>query len=392
MFKTISAAFVALALALSFAAVAQAQVLSPLPPQPADTPWPTQGWPVAPLPSTVDPSEIASLLGEVLPDPHPVMGETRAVVVVQGGRIVLERYGPGFGAGTRQVSWSVAKSVTQALVGVAAAQGRLGLDEPMGHPAWSGRDRRAAITWRQWLQMVDGQRYQEANAPSLVTNDAVRMQFGPGRRDVAAFAARLPLAHAPGTHWNYNSAGKNLVANALTDRIAPGADAAARAQAMRAWMQESLFDRIGMTSAVPEFDAAGTFLGGSMVYATPRDFAKFGLLYLRDGMWDGQRILPPGWVDFARTPAAGSGADVYGAGWWLTPPTGAGVPDRSLIVDRDPYDAFSAQGHWGQVILVVPSRDLVIVRMGLMPDRADNSDWDALGDWLSRLARAFPPR
>jgi CubicO group peptidase (beta-lactamase class C family) len=157
---------------------------------------------------------------------------------------------------------------------------------------------------------------------------------------------------------------------------------------MRRFMREALFTPIGMTSAQPEFDARGTFLGGSFVWATARDYARFGLLYLRDGVWYGRRILPVGWVDFARTSVPGSGADTYGAGFWLTPETGTGTPWRALIAGRNPADAFSAQGRDGQVILIVPSQDLVIVRLGLLGGGPDG--WNALGDWLAELAQSFP--
>jgi CubicO group peptidase (beta-lactamase class C family) len=125
-----------------------------------------------------------------------------------------------------------------------------------------------------------------------------------------------------------------------------------------------------------------------MIYGTARDFARFGLLYLRNGVWNGQRVLPQGWVDFARTPAPGTNADIYGAGWWVNPQTGRGRPLPVLIDTGPERDAFRAQGFQGQVILVVPSKDLVIVRMGLTPEA--DPGWAAVGAWLGRVARAFP--
>jgi CubicO group peptidase (beta-lactamase class C family) len=385
MLKTLLVALATLGLALP----ALAQPLSPLPPQPAGQPWPTQAWDIGPLPVTADRNRIDRLIDEAMPETHPLMGETRAVLVVQRGRLVLARYAPGFGPDSMFISWSLAKSVTQALVGVGAARGLLNPDNPMGHPRWRAGDSRAQITWRQWLQMTDGLNHVELQARTIRDNGAAQMFYDRYRHDTAAYVTGLPLAHQPGTRWNYSTAGLTLVADALTHRVAPGANATDRRARMAAFMRETLFEPIGMRSAMPEFDAAGTFQGGSFMWATAPDWARFGYLYLRDGVWDGRRILPPGWVDFARTPAAGSDADMYGAGWWVTPETGRGSLRRSLIPERNPFDAFSAEGRDGQVVLVVPSQDLVIVRLGILPENSD-ATWDALGAWIAALAQSFP--
>jgi CubicO group peptidase (beta-lactamase class C family) len=138
-----------------------------------------------------------------------------------------------------------------------------------------------------------------------------------------------------------------------------------------------------MASAVPEFDAAGTFVGGSLLYATARDFARFGELYRRDGVWGATQVLPPGWVSFCRTRTL---QPAYGAGWWLEAP--ADNAEKSLMGGIGPMDAFSAQGHAGQVILVVPSKRAVIVRLGLMDD--GGAAWKALGEWLTPIVNALP--
>ena len=200
----------------------------------------------------------------------------------------------------------------------------------------------------------------------------------------------MPLIHDPGAHWNYNSAGTVLVADALTRVIVPDArDATDRRNRMRDWMQQSLFEPIGMHPIV-EFDPSGLYYGSALVWATARDFARFGYLYLRGGEWDGTRVLPEGWVDFARTPGPDSDTDIYGAHWWLTPAEGTGRPMRSLITSPSMADAFSAQGHEGQIIVVVPSKDLVMVRLGHFDGGSEA--WDALGDWATRLIGAFGDR
>lgn len=379
----------ALIFVFATAGAAEAQALHPLPAQPVGVAWPTQDWAAGPLPGDVDAPAFDLAVTEAFAGVHPLMGETRAVIVVQGGRVVFERYMDGYGRNTRLVSWSMAKSITHALVGAALMQGRVAIDTPMGNPHWRAGDRRASITWRQWLQMVDGLDYTES-APEITQSGNARMLFGEGRENVARWAAALPLIHDPGTHWNYTSAGTLLISDALTRAITLEAHTTAdRLARMRAWMNASLFDRIGMRALV-EYDPQGVFYGSSLVWATARDFAKFGYLYLRDGVWEGERVLPEGWVDFGRTPGPALNTDTYGAHWWLTPAHGPGRPARSLITDNTLSDAFSAQGYEGQIIVVVPSKDLVLVRLGRFDGGAEA--WDALGDWATRLIGAFGGR
>lgn len=383
-----NAIFAALFLFVS-ASLAPAQPLAPLPAQHAGAPWPIPDWASAPLPADVDRAAFDLAVTEAFASRDTPLGETRAVLIVQGGRIVFERYGEGFGRETRLVSWSMAKSITHALVGAAVLQGRVAIDAPMGSPHWRAGDRRASITWRQWLQMVDGSDYLET-AENVAFSGNANMLFGPGRNDVARWAAARPLIHDPGARWNYSSAATLLVSDALTRAVVPNPRSANdRRAAMRAWMEQSLFAPIGMR-AVTEFDPQGTFYGSSLIYATARDFARFGYLYLRDGVWDGARILPERWADFGRTRGPDANTDIYGAGWWLTPSSGQGRPQRSLITDASMADAFSAQGYEGQIIIVVPSKDLVMVRLGLFG--GGEEAWDALGDWATRMLGSFGRR
>ncbi len=364
----------------------------PLPTQPQDTPWPTVAWPQGDLPpgarETVA-AEADALFGSTASDP---MGETRALLIVHRGRIVYERYRDGFGPETPQISWSMAKSVTQALVGRALATGVLDtVDAPMPTPH-AKDDPRARITWRQWLRMVDGLDYTELEATSTLTNDVALMMYGPGRLDTAAYAASLPLRHEPGTHWVYSTAGLHLVGRALQVALAAtdcpaGETCLASPAETVAWADRVLFDPLGMEATL-EFDAAGTFQGGSLVWTSARDYARFGLLYLRDGVWAGERLLPEGWVDEARTGAPDDNHNVYGSGFWITPTDGAATyPGQAPTTP--PFDAFSAQGHRGQTLWLVPSRDLIVVRLALMPDAEGN--WPALYEINQRIARAFPP-
>jgi CubicO group peptidase (beta-lactamase class C family) len=168
------------------------------------------------------------------------------------------------------------------------------------------------------------------------------MLFGAGKDDVAAFAATLPYQVEPEARWNYNSGASNLLSRLVRDTIGGGE------AEMRAFMKRELFDRIGMRTADPRFDQAGNFVGSSHCYCSAQDFARFGYLYLRDGVWDGERILPAGWVNYARTPSTQSDG-IYGAHFWVVPGS---------------LGLFYCSGAWGQRILISPKLDLVVVRLG----------------------------
>ncbi len=351
--------------------------LPPFPPQPEGVPWPKEEWPTGELPESA--TAIVPLVETALSG-DPKLGETRAVVVIHHGKLVFERYAKGFGPDTRLISWSVAKSITHALVGIAAKQGRLDPDQPMGSRHWKSDDALAKVPWRNWLQMNDGQDYTEFTERGIAYSDAPKKLFGPGRLDVAKYCSTLPPVQPVGKHWNYNSCGVVLMDDALTNLIAPGADAATRRTAMRKWMFESLFEPLGMRNVTPQFDAAGTVYGSAQIYATARDFARFGYLYLRNGTWDGQQLLPDGWADFARTGDPTDDSDKYGAGFWLT-----SAEDRDK--KGQPADAFRGLGFDGQVVMILPSKDLVIVRLGRFGDVGHN--WDDLAAWMTKLAAAF---
>jgi CubicO group peptidase (beta-lactamase class C family) len=231
-------------------------------------------------------------------------------------------------------------------------------------PAWQGEDDpRRAITLEHLLRHTDGLDFVEVYEDG-VRSDVVDMLFRSGKDDVAAFAEARGLAHRPGTVWSYSSGTSNVV-SAIVGRAVGGGEAG-----MRAFMSKALFDPIGMRSATARFDAAGTFIGSSYVFATARDFARFGLLYLRDGVWDGRRLLPEGWVDHARSETPPSDGQ-YGAHWWLA------LHDPGI---------FNASGFNGQYVVVVPDRDLVLVRLGVSgPEQRPNVVRD-----LREVVESFP--
>lgn len=370
---------------------AAAQELVPLPPQPAELAWPTNGWETGEMDAGVAAIVTPLIDTAIAGEKNELMGETRAVVIIHEGKLVAEAYRDGFGPDTKQISWSMAKSVTSALVGRAVALGLIeDIDAAMPTPFDAG-DPRAEITWRQWLTMTDGLDYTEIGATSMADNDVIQMMFGKGRFDVLDYVkSDLPLIHEPGTHWNYSTATFHLIGRAvqglLQDIPMPEFATDQGLQLDRSFLQEILLRPIGMDALV-EFDAAGTYLGGSLVWASPRDFAKFGYLYLRDGVWDGERLLPEGWVDFSRSHPEGPKENVYGAGFWLTTDGEDPVPSYQRR-DAPPWDSFAAEGHEGQTIFIVPSRDLVIVRLGLMSNEGEN--WPDLFRWNQAIAGAFP--
>ena len=337
--------------------------LTPLPAQPASTPWPTRGWPEATLPFD-HPAHVVIERGYA-PEALEPIGEQQTLVIVHRGRLVFERYGEGFGPDVTTRSWSMAKSVTQALAGFAVMDGKLDIRAPAAVPEWrEPGDPRAAITPDQLLRMASGLRWAEVYLPDQ-PSDVIPMLFGEGQADTARFAASFPLAHAPDEAFYYSSGTTNIVSRLVADAIG------AHGEAFHAFMRERLFDPLGMGSADPRFDAAGTFIGSSYCFCTPRDFAKFGLLYLRGGVWDDRRLLPRSWIDYARThwgtdPESGP----YSAHWWI----GLAGPG-----------SFSANGFEGQFIVCCPDRDLILVRNGVTP-----GDKGPVKAWLRAIAEAFP--
>ena len=274
---------------------------------------------------------------------------TRAVVVVWHGKLVAERYADGFDRHTRLAGWSMTKGITNALAGILVGQGKLNTGTPAPVAAWAGDDRKL-ITVADLLHMNSGLRWWEFyGGPS----DATDMLFK--EANMAEYAANSPLTHSPGQVFNYSSGTANILSMIL--RKAIGEDYYYR------FPYEQLFDKIGMYSAVLEPDASGTFVGSSYCYATARDWARFGLLYLHDGVWNGQRILPGGWVKWTTTGTS------YGALWWLNKEEGGHRRHPQL-----PADCFACEGYEGQYVWVVPGSDLVVVRMAMEHGRRLDPD------------------
>lgn len=342
--------------------------------------YPTKDWQYGNL-SPEQKAKLDAIAQKAFVNPTADLGETRALLVVKGGKIVFEKYGNSFDKDSRLISWSMAKSITSALFGIMQKDGKLSLDAPIADPHWKADDKRSKITYRQALTMTDGINWREEDYSDAIRNDAALMLFGKGREDIVKYATSRPLKNNPGEVWNYSSGTTNIIAAGISRALGPRnvSDPTGRA-AMRNFMYDRLFTPIGMTNTSAEFDANGNFYGSSLVYSTAQDFARFGLLFLRGGQWDGKQIINEDFVNFVRTPSNGKGADHYGAHWWLSPSNGKG------ILKKGPFDAFAAQGHEGQLIMVIPSKDMVIVRLGLS---TSEKHWDAIGEQIQEIADAF---
>ena len=308
------------------------------------------------LPPGVDAGRLKQALDAAFTEDSPELPKrTRAVLVVYDGRLIAERYAPGFAPGMPLLGWSMSKSVTNALVGILVQKGRLKLDQPAPVREWQAEgDPRRAITLDQLMRMSSGLEFDEVYTPF---GDTAAMLCESG--DFAAYAAAKPLAAAPGSRWSYSSGTANIISRIVRQ--------AAETETPNSYhfLRRELFDAIGMTSAVMEADPSGTFVGSSYTFATPRDWARFGLLFLQDGVWNGKRILPEGWVTYTTTPAAKAPKGEYGALFWLN--AGATSDPANRRWPSVPADAYSAEGFQKQQVIIIPSRKLVLVRFGATP-------------------------
>jgi hypothetical protein len=323
----------------------------------------------------VDASKLRAAVDWAFAEPDAArLRRTRALLVLYDGRIIAEHYAPGFSAATPMPGWSMTKTTTAVLIGALVKSGKLSLEQKALLPEWRGAgDLRADITLDQLLRMTSGlhftERYGDPGA------DVALMLFA--RADGAGYAIDKPLEAAPGSRWQYSSGTSNILSRVI--RRAVGGTQ----QDYLDFPRRVLFDPVGMRSAIIEPDASGTFVTSSYMYATARDWARLGQLLLQEGEWGGSRILPPGWVKYMASLTPQSARKDFGAHLWVkvTPPF------DSLLVPppKLPPDAFHAVGYEGQFVSVIPSRRLVVVRLGLT--RGDHV-WDH-EEFLARLLEAF---
>ena len=296
---------------------------------------------------------------------------TLSLLVVHNGRIIHERYAPGMDMTTRTRTWSTAKSLAVTLIGMLVDEGRMHLDEPLGLE-WLPRarspetDPRNAITLRHLLNMSSGLDTIDNGGLEYATGSG--LSYWAGASSVNG-ALRQALIREPGTNWDYENYDTLLAVRKMKEVLGE--------QAYREFPRRALLDKIGMRNTLVSTDRFGDFILSSQVYTNARDLARFGMLYLQNGMWNGERLLSEEWIDFVRTPApatVGRGSQ-YGGQWWL-------VPDNR---DDVPKDAYSTSGNRGQYAVVVPSHDLVIVRRGLDYGRQGFDRWGLVREVLKAI-------
>ncbi|MCC8361128.1 serine hydrolase domain-containing protein [Salinimicrobium sediminilitoris] len=269
--------------------------------------------------------------------------KTRAVVVLYKDHLIAERYAPGFSEETKLLGWSMTKSITSAVLGVLEKQGEIDLEQDHLFPEWE-EDERAQITINDLLHMNSGLAWEEDYTK---ISDVTNMLFL--AEDMSEVQLYKPLVGEPGSIWNYSSGISNLLSGFIRDQFN------SYQEYLDFWYKE-LIDKIGMHSMTLETDLAGNYVGSSYSWATARDWAKFGLLYLSEGNWNGEQIINKDWIDYTVKPVEGSNGE-YGAHFWLN--AGGLYPDV-------PRDLFSANGFQGQHVFIIPSKDLVVVRLGLV--------------------------
>jgi CubicO group peptidase (beta-lactamase class C family) len=321
-----------------------------------------QEWPmgdvgaVAHDPDSVDTDRLSTVLDRATGDPpsHAMPPGTRALVVLKGGKIVGERYASGFNRRTRHVSWSMGKSVTAALIGILVEEGHFDVDDPAPIEAWRGDDRHE-IRISDLLRMSSGLEFRrsrdEAEVPHFMPEDHHHRPYFDSI-DVFDFATGRPLEHEPNTVWRYRNCDPLTLGRIIRETVE------STGRSYLEFPQRALYDRIGVRDMVHEPDRKGNFIMSGFNYGTARDWARFGLLHLWEGEWLGERILPEDWVDFVTTPAPADPEGGYGGQFWL---------NRNHELPEVPEDAYSARGYRGQLTMVVPSRDAVIVRLGHTP-------------------------
>ena len=338
--------------------------------------WPYGALDTLPMPSNVDLSKIIEAFDYAFDEPladNPRY--TRATLVVYKNKIIAERFAEGFNENTPLLGWSMTKSVTNTLVGMRVRDRKLDIKDVANVPEWHQYplDRRAHITLDDLMHMTSGLDFVEDYSKPSDVNKMLWTKASAG--DIAAKAQpKFPI----NTHWEYSSGTTNIISQIIRRSFDNDYD-------YHVYPYKELFDPLGMHTAVLELDASGTFVGSSFMYASARDWAKWGLLYLHDGVWGDRRILPEGWVTYSqmRTPVVKEG--FYSAQFWnnaYEEPKEADMPRHWPEV---PEDAYYASGFEGQQVVIIPSMDLVVVRLGLTSDR---NNWD-IGKFLTPIVKGI---
>jgi CubicO group peptidase (beta-lactamase class C family) len=326
-------------------------------------PWPAGDLLSDTVPAGVDINKLKNAVAWAF-DNDPTVEElkqTLAVLVVYKNQIIAEKYAPGIEVNTPLLGWSMTKSIMSALVGILVGRGKLDINEPVNISSWQN-DARKNITLNHLLHMNSGLKWDE---DYFDVSDVTRMLYKKG--NMFAYAISVPSVVKPDSVWMYSSGTSNIISGLIRHTFDDNEE-------YINFPREALFNKIGMHSIVIEPDASGMYIGSSYSYATTRDWARFGLLYLNNGVWKGERILPEDWLEYTQQPAKGS-HNGYGAQFWL---------NKGKELKDAPEDMISCQGFRGQRIFIIPSKDLVVVRMGLSHDYLD------FNEFLKKILEAFP--
>jgi CubicO group peptidase (beta-lactamase class C family) len=337
----------------------------------------TIAWPMGDrIDSIALPEEKQKLLQDAVqyaftnPDPEKPW-RTRAVVVLHKGQLVAEQYAPGFDRHHRHLSWSMAKSVTGTLIGVLVKEGKLDPDAPAPVAAWRGvNDGREAITLKQLLQQTSGLDFEENYSKST---DATKMLFR--KADMAGYTASHTLLNEPGSQFYYSSGNSNILSGIIRSTLGDSL--------YHRFPYEALFHKLGMYSAVFEPDASGNFVGSSYVFANARDWARLGLLYQQNGNWMGEQLLTEDWVKSATTPVSVAPMGEYGYQIWLN--AGAKGNEANRKFPGLPTEMYYFSGYEGQFVFVIPSKELVIVRLG----QTGRSSWFDTETFVNGIIKAI---
>ncbi|MGZ4049227.1 MAG: serine hydrolase domain-containing protein [Bacteroidia bacterium] len=309
------------------------------------------------FPLAINKNKLSAAVDSAFKEPNPKKKQrTRAVIILYDGQLIAEKYAAGFNKNTKMYGWSMAKSFTAALIGTLVQQGKLNVSQPAPVPEWDDpKDPRHTITLENLLQQTSGLDFHEDYSKA---SDITNMLYK--RDDMAAYAATHSLVHKPGTVFNYSSGNSNILSRIIRQAVGEKEYAAFPANA--------LFYKIGIYHASLEPDASGTYVGSSYINATARDYARFGLLYYNDGVWNGERILPIGWVKQTQTSPPANTFKNYGYQFWLNGfdekhPSQKAYPDV-------PGDMYYCDGYAYEDIYIIPSKKLVVVRLGLTLDKS----------------------
>ena len=339
----------------------------PLPPGDPDTiPWPAGDRLSDTVPAGINMEVLNSMLDRVFEDTVAYRG-TYAVTVVYNDQIVAERFRSDLGPENLFLSWSMAKSFTNAMVGTMVKEGLIDINSPVTIDEWAN-DGRRDITLDDLMQMTSGLEFSEAYYKARLTNTTT-MLYKSG--DMSHYAASKKQLFKPDSVWSYSSGSSNIIQDYLRTAFSSHDD-------YLAWPRRAIFNKTGMRSVVWEVDASGTFVGSSYLYATMRDYARFGLLYLHNGNWLREQIFPEDWVSYTTTPAPGSEGE-YGALFWL---------NRKGEFPSLPDDLYYCDGYEGQRIFILPQQDLVIVRTGYSP--SGTIDWQAFLNGIVKAVEEQP--